>query len=412
MNVPSYIEQVAVSTWAVWIEAAPWLLLGLLTAGLIKAFLPATLLKRWMGGTGIGSVVRAALVGTPLPLCSCSVIPAAVQVRRQGASKGATVSFLVATPENGADSIALTYALLGPFMTVIRPVAAIVSAIGAGVLTLWFVKEPTPAGASEATQHCTTTTPACCSSTAEAPDVNPGPSAACCGTESVKPQAACCSEGEMEAGAAWWRKLWDGVRYAAGDLLRDIAGWLLIGIVLAGVVNAFVDPGALASWGSGLPAMGLMLLIGVPMYICATASTPVAAAMLAAGVSPGVVLVFLLAGPATNLATIGVVRRELGNAAVATYLFGVAGGAVGFGVLTDWLVGRFHFPVTTAAPFAEMEHLHTFALVCGLVLAGLFVKVLAEQAWTRWHNATSRSDSPRHEVAEPGEPGASAPGYS
>jgi uncharacterized membrane protein YraQ (UPF0718 family) len=295
------------NTLTLYLDAAPWLLLGLVAAGLIKAWVPENLLTRWLGGQGFWPVTKAALIGAPLPLCSCSVLPAAIGLHRGGASRSATVSFLIATPETGVDSIAVSYALLGPFMTVVRPIAAILSAIFTGLLSALV---PEPKG-------------------------KPSPVAASC--------SGCCSgscSAPAPAALSAWQKSRQGLRYAASDILDDIALWLAVGIVLAGVVATFVPPQALAEWGSGLPAMGLMLLVGVPMYICATASTPVAAALLLAGISPGTVLVFLLAGPATNIATLAVVRRELGNGVLVAYLVGISIASIGFGLLTDVIATR------------------------------------------------------------------------
>jgi uncharacterized membrane protein YraQ (UPF0718 family) len=291
-----------------YLDAAPWLLLGLIAAGLLKAWLPEGLLERWLGGQGRWPVVKAAFIGAPLPLCSCGVLPAALGLHRGGASQSATVSFLIATPETGADSIAVSYAMLGPVMAVVRPVAAILSAIATGLLTTLVPQS----------QSVVLNTPAstCCSG------------------------GSCCSSGNSvpSTKSGILGTTLQGLRYAASDILDDIALWLAIGIVLAGAVATWVPPQALAAWGSGLPAMGLMLLVGIPMYICATASTPVAAALLLAGISPGTVLVFLLAGPATNLATLAVLRKELGNTILATYLAGIALSSVGLGLLLDLLL--------------------------------------------------------------------------
>ncbi len=344
----SYLATFFDELWRVLLEAGPWLLVGLIVSGLIKAFMPVSLMTRWLGGRGVGPIMRAAILGTPLPLCSCSVVPAAVTLRRGGASRGATASFLVATPENGADSIALSYALLGPVMTLLRPVAAIFSALLAGLLTSWTQRDETAA-----------TPPASCSSQV---------AASCCGGDKAQPS-------DMRLGA----KLVLGGRYAIGDLLGDIAPWLAVGLVLAAVINTFVSPGQIAGWGSGLPAMGLMLLIGVPMYICATASTPVAASMLIAGVSPGTVLVFLLAGPATNPGTLGIVRRELGGRAAGMYLTGVAVGAVVAGLVTDWMVADLSLDV--AAQAADGPELIPHALsVASVVVLGLLT---VRMVWLR-----------------------------
>ncbi len=297
--------------------SAPWLLLGLLAAGLIRAWVPMNLVGRSLGGSGFIHVVRAALVGAPLPLCSCGALPAAMSLRRSGASRAATTSFLIATPETGVDSVALSWVLLGPFFAIFRPLAAIVSAITAGLLV----------GRTEQ--------PATAAPLAVAPPV----AAACEGDH-------CCGCGDTApvdpvAPEGLWRRTLDGLRYAFTDLLDDLTLWLAIGIVAAGLVVTLAPPDLLAGWGSGLLAMLLVLLISVPMYVCATASTPLAAAMLLAGVSPGTVLVFLLAGPASNLASLALVRRELGQRALFAYLTGVAGVALLLGLGLDAVVSGY-----------------------------------------------------------------------
>jgi len=294
----------------IYLDAAPWLLLGLIIAGLLKAWLPEGLLNRWLGGHGPWPVVKAAVIGAPLPLCSCGVLPAALGLRRGGASRSATVSFLIATPETGVDSIAVSYAMLGPVMAVVRPIAAILSAITTGLLTTLVPETARTLPGIAAVAACSGGS--CCSSGCSAPAAKPGLLATTL----------------------------QGLRYAASDILDDIALWLAIGIVLAGVVATWVPPQALAEWGSGLPAMLLMLLVGIPMYICATASTPVAAALMLAGISPGTVLVLLLAGPATNLATLAVLRKELGAGILAVYLAGIALSSIGLGLLLDGLVSN------------------------------------------------------------------------
>lgn len=309
------ISELLRNTLDLYLDAAPWLLLGLIAAGLIKAWLPDSMLSRWLGGKGFWPITRAAFIGAPLPLCSCGVLPAALGLHRGGASHSSTVSFLIATPETGIDSIALSYALLGPVMAVVRPVAAIFSAIVAGTLTALVPETRQAPSSIPVVGGCSGG--ACCSNTLQTPATSGGPLATTL----------------------------TGLRYAASDILDDIALWLAIGIVLAGAVATWVPPQALAAWGSGLPAMLLMLVVGIPMYICATASTPLAAALLLAGLSPGTVLVFLLAGPATNLATLAVVRKEFGTAVLGTYLAGISLASILFGLLLDGLLGRLEFDV-------------------------------------------------------------------
>ena len=250
------------------LEAAPWLVFGLLLAGIIRALIPDSGLQRWLGGKGWKPAVSAAFIGAPLPLCSCGVLPVALSLRRAGASRGTTVSFLISTPENGVDSVALSYALLGPVMAIVRPVAGIILAIAAGILTLIGDKEDSRQKATE--------------------------SGSC---------SSCCSSAQKKAPAeSVLSRITDGIRYSFGKLWRDIVGWLAFGIFIAAVVQTFVSAEAIAEFGHSSLGLIAMLFIGIPVYICATASTPIAAALITSGLSPGAALVFLLAGPATNLA--------------------------------------------------------------------------------------------------------------
>lgn len=314
------------------LDAGPWLLLGLIAAGLIKAWLPEGVIERHLAGSGVKSIIKAAFIGAPLPLCSCGVIPAAIGLRKNGASKEATVAFLIATPETGVDSVAVSYALLGPFMAIIRPIASIISAIFAGVL----VKN-----SKEERARPKPTFNIVSASVAE--------ESSCCSTGS------CSDTEEKTEKSSFIKKGSDGLNYAMTSILEDIYIWMVIGILLAAAVATFVPEDFLMRWGSGLPAMLIMMLIGIPMYICATASTPVAAGLLLAGVSPGTVLVFLLAGPATNAATIGVVYKELGKQSLIGYLIGVGVASIAFGLLTDWLVDKLE--INMQVELTQSEHL-------------------------------------------------------
>ena len=298
------------------LEAAPWLLLGLVVCGLIKAWMKEAWLAGQLGGSGFWSVFKAALIGTPLPLCSCSVIPVAMGIHRSGASKSSTVSFLVATPETGADSIALSYAMLGPLMAVVRPVAAIFSAVFSGLLVTFFDRSPEPALAGTATNS---TNSSCCSASKSCCDSEPG-------------------AGRSDAAPSPFMRVVGGIRFAFTDIFDDFVVWLAVGILFAALVRTFVPETFLLEWGSGLMAMIVMMAVGIPMYICATASTPIAAALIAAGVSPGTALVFLLAGPATNMATLAVISQELGRRALVLYLTGMGLASIGAGLLLDGLL--------------------------------------------------------------------------
>ena len=310
------------------LEAAPWLLFGLLAAGLIKVWIPESFMKRVLGGKGIWPVVKGAIIGAPLPLCSCGVLPAAIGLRRSGASNGATLSFLVATPETGVDSVGVSYVLLGPFMTGVRVIAAVMSAILTGLLAVIFLAKQKNIINEE------TVVGSCCSDAGCANETESKPEpveTSCCSSES-------CSSGESADTSKFWSRNLSGIKYALSDIWDDIAYWLIFGIAMAAALATFFPGQALAEWGSGLPAMILMLLVGIPMYICATASTPLAAGLLIAGISPGTVLVLLLAGPATNMATIAILFKEMGRSTVIIYLVGISLSSIGFGLLTDYVV--------------------------------------------------------------------------
>ena len=301
------------------LTAAPWLLVGFFAAGLIKAFVPEDVLQRLVGGSGLLDIARAAVIGAPLPLCSCGAIPTALALYRGGAGRGPTTAFLIGTPGIGVDSLAITYALLGPFMAVVRASGAVITAIITGLLVAATDRSATnPPVSLEPAASATTT----CNKT--------------CICEPVPQPVTRLTFAER------FRK---GMGYAFGELLDDIRLWLLVGLVLAGLLLAFVPPQALAAYGSGLGPMLLMAVIGIPLYICATAATPIAAAMLIAGVSPGTVLVFLLAGPITSLATLGILRREMGNRALGLYLIGIVSTSLLLGLLVNGVVSEFGIEV-------------------------------------------------------------------
>jgi uncharacterized membrane protein YraQ (UPF0718 family) len=322
-----FINEIAASIWAVYLDTAFWLLLGLIAAGLVKTYIPADAMQRWLGGRGFSAVGRAALFGAPLPLCSCGVLPAALGLRRAGASKEATVSFLISTPETSIDSVAVTYALMGPLMAVYRPIAALVSALLTG-LTVALVNKDDEASISVGAESMSG-----CDKQASAA-ANTG----CCASSAPTSAGNCCETADAANTSSHQSRLSQALRFAGGELLDDISHWLVLGIVVAGVMMSLIPPGWLAQWGGGLSAMLVMLLVGIPMYICATASTPIAAGLLLAGVSPGAVLVFLLVGPATNIAGLIVVRQELGGRVTLIYLSGIALLSVLMGLLLEWLL--------------------------------------------------------------------------
>lgn len=310
-NFITFAQSWAESIWMMLIDSAFLLLVGIGLAGLVQILLHVKKFRRLIRGSKRAGVFKAALFGVPLPLCSCSVLPVAYQLRKSGLSKGGTVSFLISTPESGVDSIMLTYSLTDPLLTIMRPVTAFLTAVAAGLTeTLFEENESQPQGNS---QNC------------EKP---------CgCEAESVPVQRL-----------PFAGKLWSGLRYAFTVLLGDLAPYLLFGYVLAGLVGAvlgadlYLLPEALRSgWGGYAGAM----IIGLPLYICATSSTPLAAALLAAGFSPGAMLVFMMVGPATNIASLVVVSRFLRGWALSRYLLIIVIVALLAGIVTDNLYGYF-----------------------------------------------------------------------
>lgn len=295
------------ASWLLLVQASPYMLFGLLIGGLLKVFLSPEYVAKHLGSSRFSSVIKAALLGIPIPLCSCGVLPAAASLKKQGANKGATAAFLISTPESGVDSIAITYALLDPIMTVARPVAAFISAMAAGIginLT------QTPAAQQEPT-----------------PQPPPQTGCGCSGT---------CSPSEPEKQPGLMVRLRMGLRYAATDIWGDLAGWFFVGILAAGIITVLIPDEIISSYlGGGLSSMLLMLCLGIPLYICATASTPIAAAFILKGVSPGTALVFLLVGPATNVTSLSVLLGILGKKATVIYLSAIAVFAVLCGLALD-----------------------------------------------------------------------------
>lgn len=309
-------------------DASPWLLLGLLIAGLMKSWVPSEILNKHLGSGKI-AIIKAALIGAPLPLCSCGVIPVATELRRSGASAPATSSFLVATPETGVDSVTVSYALLGPVFAIYRPITAILSAIITGLLVATSKDIITPNQNEKKSSCCATKT-----------EVKKTTTTNCCSTsKSSEPNA--------------FKKTLSGIRYAATQLIDDLKIWLLIGLLFATIVKTYLPDTFLLQYGSGLTTMLLMIVISIPMYICATASTPVAAGFIMAGISPGTALVFMMAGPATNISTLGVIKNEMGTSVLIRYLLGISLCALGFGLLFDWMLAYFNINISE-----QMAHNH------------------------------------------------------
>lgn len=312
---------------------SPYVLLGFLVAGLLHVFVRPEVMARHLAGGGWKPVVKAALFGIPLPLCSCGVLPAAVALRRRGASKGASTSFLIATPQTGVDSIAATYSLLGLPFAIIRPIAALFGAAAGGMA----VDRSDKDGATD--------------------------------------------PGEFEAQEAekmprtFWGKIVEAVRYGLVDMVASVGKWLVIGLIVAALITVFV-PDELFVRLSAYPiiAMLLMVLIAVPMYVCATGSIPIALSLMLKGLTPGVAFVLLMAGPAANFASVMVIGRAMGRKATAVYVCSVILTALLFGIIIDYLLPTSWFlPAVTSLDPACHHGLGLFESLCSILLVGLLI---------------------------------------
>ncbi len=339
------------------LESAPFMLFGFLVAGLLKSFVKTDFVTRNLGSGKTTDVIKASILGIPIPLCSCGVIPAAAQLRQQGASKGATASFLISTPETGVDSVAVTWALLDPVMTVLRPFAAFVSATVAGL----FIDRSDKNGGGIPAPVLSGT------------DINLGPieekeEGGSCGSG----DCGCGHDEQKENPSGLIGKIRFGMRYSFGDLLQDIGMWFLAGVLLAGIFSALIPDGFIErNLGDGFLPLIIMLAAAVPLYVCATASTPIAAALALKGLSPGAALVFLLAGPATNAASFTVVAKMLGRKSALIYLLSIIGCALGLGLLTNELYALLGLDIASwVQSGAEEEHgiLYTASAVVLLIM--------------------------------------------
>jgi HflK protein len=324
-----FLLQVALQTWWILKEAAVFLLFGFALAGVLAVLMPARTMMRFLGAGKIRSVLWGSAIGLPLPLCSCGVLPTALALRRQGATKGATVSFLISTPETGVDSISLTYALMDPIITVFRPVVAMITATVAGLATNFFGESRRRGPARDVTAHGEDQAVA-----AAARDLE------CAHDHGGEHTHGAAHEGTAHAAGGappLQQTVRDIYRYAFRELLDEISYWLLLGIVLSGVIAAALPPEIFELYLSDpLISMLVMLFIGILVYTCASSSTPIAAALVLKGLNPGAALVFLLAGPATSLSSITVLLKFLGPRVVALYLASIAVVSLLAGFALNW----------------------------------------------------------------------------
>ena len=329
-------------------EMSPYLLLGFLIAGILHVFVPQRFYARYLSRDNKFSVLWAALLGIPLPLCSCGVIPTAIGLRNEKASKGAVASFLIATPQTGIDSILATFSVLGLGFAIIRPAAALVTGVCGGMLVNRLVKE----------------------------DSQDGPVEGSCRVESGN-------------------KVWRVLRYAYFDMIQDIGLRLVIGLLVAALIQVVVPDEFFLHFGSSpLLQMLVILVVAVPMYICSTGSIPVAAALIMKGLSPGAALVMLMAGPAVNLASILVVRKALGSRFTAIYLLVIVGFSILFGLLVN-AVGINISPMAAqdACCATEAAVPGTFKLICTITLTILILFALTMKLFSKFTHKEAAPDT-------------------
>ncbi len=304
----SVVLDILKSSVSLWLAMAPYVLLGMFIAGVLHAFLGEGFVARHLGGKGIAPIVKATLFGIPLPICSCGVIPVATSLEKEGASRSSVLSFLVATPTTGVDSILATYSLLGPLFAVFRPLAALASGITVGLLNRVFNHDD-----EEET---------------EVPSKHAVPTSF---------------------------RIREAFRYGFIELAEDMGKWLLIGVLLGGILTVAIPQNFLTRHLSQ-PALHflIILVIAVPLYVCATGSIPIAAALIGKGFTPGAALVFLIAGPATNTVTISFVLSRLGRKALVIYLFSIVSVSICMGLLFNAVWQRLGGDIHLVMPHGQM----------------------------------------------------------
>ncbi|KOR33453.1 membrane protein [Achromatium sp. WMS3] len=339
------LEQFFFNLWQIFLDLSPSLLLGLAIAGLLYAYLPTNFIHNGISQPNLSSVWKAALFGVPMPLCSCGVLPTALALRNEGASKGATVAFLISTPQTGVDSILVSASLLGLPFAIFKVIAAFVTGLLGGILVNKF------------TLHVEHSVPI------------------------ISRNAV------IETHYQRLRRAW---RYALFDLLGAIDLWILGGILAAALITTLLPPDYFANqaWSQGGLGMLAVLLISIPLYVCTTGSIPIAASLIAAGMPTGTALVFLMAGPATNLATIGGVYRVLGAQVLVIYLSIVISMSILFGLGFDFVLSK-TVPIT-------MQHGHTpslIAMISTVFIVGILLFLEGRRLQQRFSNQANLSMS-------------------
>lgn len=351
-----HLTEICSEFWITLTAMSPYLLFGFLVAGIMSVLLSPETVETHLGRRGIWPVIKASLFGVPLPLCSCGVIPVTVSLRKHGASRGACISFLLSTPQTGIDSLFVTYSLLGPVFAIFRPLIAFMT----GIIGGFAVQAITPAGTQTEADSDTNGN---LNSDAGIDDKSKA---------KVQCQSSCCEKNQEN-------KLVKLLKYAFISLPKDIGAPMLTGLIIAALMSAFIPEDFVLDGVEKLGLFGtmvVMMVLGIPVYVCATASVPLAAVMIAKGISPGAALVFLMTGPATNAAAFATIWKVMGGKTAIIYILTVILCALGSGLLLEAL-----FPdlgVTLKEHHHEMgpsilAHLSAIVLLA-MLLKGIYAK--------------------------------------
>lgn len=352
-------------------EMSPYLLLGFLISGLLHVYVPKSLYSKFLHRKGYRSVVGAALLGVPIPLCSCGVIPTAASLKKEGASSGATVSFIVATPQTGVDSILATYSLLGLPFAIIRPFAAFIVAIFSGVLVDRF-------GSSKKEIDY--------SKLRFAPD------------ESSNHTCGCGCSHSHHNDTPKEKSFVAALRYGYVEMIQDFGKWLVAGLLVAAVITTFV-PDSIFSMFKEYYILNilLILIISTPMYICATASIPIALSLMLKGLSPGAAFVLLMAGPATNFASLIILKREIGVRRTLIYLMSLIVGAIICALIIDFVFPQEWFSSLTPLSSCGHGHSHHDHAACShgpiwwqTTTSIIFILLFVNAMWRKWLRRTQK----------------------
>lgn len=348
-------------------EMSPYILFGFLVAGILHAFVRPEVMSRHMSGKGWGPVIKAALLGVPLPLCSCGVLPTAVSLKRNGASKASATSFLIATPQTGVDSIAATWSLLGPVFAIVRPIAALLGGVFGGIAVDKFDSDNRSSSITPAESNI-----------------------------SEKPEHNSCNVDESASQKkSFMKKLQEAVAYGFGDMVASVGKWLVIGLIVAAVITAFLPEDLLVGLGRyPILAMLAMVIIAVPMYVCATGSIPIALSLMLKGLTPGVGFVLLMAGPAANFASVMVLGKEMGRRTTFIYVATVVITAIAIGLIIDYLLPAEWFGIDGSK---YSSHCHNeiswFSLACSALLVILLIRSMFMRRKTGCNHDHSVTDN-------------------